>query len=324
MLLRTTLLILLVLPLSGCSAFGFLFERLAWLSSWQLDRLFEIDQAQKQTAAQGAEELSGWLVEEGFPGLIAELEIARNLWNDGQDTATIKHLEQVFDDSQARFLEALAPALAPFLASLNSDNAAHFRRYNQAHLRDWYEYAESDTAKREFRLTQISRWFGDLNDSQVRLVAESVKLLPREREIRIENNGAWTEAMLAAALRGDQQALDAWLRNPSSWWTDAYRRQQAENRNQLLNTVNALLPGLTSQQQVHFGKRLEKWIKTLRDVLPNDPHKTTNAPGTSGLSPRTAVACLVPKALREPRMDAPGDEARRPVFGHDQFDCHLA
>ena len=97
---RNAGLILLLLLLTGCSTFGFLFDRLAWLSSWQFDRMFGTDQAQEQLVRSGADRMGRWLTETGFPTLIENLETARTLWESGQHVETVDLLDATFDDSR--------------------------------------------------------------------------------------------------------------------------------------------------------------------------------------------------------------------------------
>ncbi len=265
--LRKSALVFLVLLMTGCSAFGFFFDRLAWLSNWQFNRMFKLEQAQEQLVRDGADNMAYWMREQGFPHLITELKKARELWDQELYLATISQMEQLFDDTSHQFLQALTPEILPVLLTLDEKNAENFRNFNQRHLREWYEYADSKQAKLEFRIRQLSRWFGNLNDAQIQLVSLSVMLLPREQEVRIENNQVWTERLLFASLARDKQALRNWLTDPSTWWTQDFSAQREINRAQLLDTVKRIVETMTPRQRKHFGKRLDKWIKVLNSIL---------------------------------------------------------
>lgn len=267
--LRKSALIFLVLLLTGCSTFSFFFDRLAWLSSWQFNRMFDLEQAQEQLVRDGTDNMTRWMREQGFPQLITELKKARELWDQESYLATIRQMEQLFDDTGHQFLLALTPEILPVLLTLDEKNAENFRNFNQRHLREWYEYADSNEAKLEFRIRQLSRWFGDLNDAQIQLVSLSVMLLPREQEVRIENNQAWTERLLSTSLSHDEQALRNWLTDPSIWWTQDFTAQGEINRAQLLDTVKGIVDTMTPRQRQYFGKRLDKWIKVLNSILVN-------------------------------------------------------
>ena len=217
----------------------------------------------------GADNMAHWMREQGFPQLISELTKARELWDQEQDLATIRQMDQLLDNTSHQFLKALTPEILPVLLTLDQKNAENFRNFNQRRLREWYEYADSNEAKIEFRIRQFSRWFGDLNDAQIQLVSLSVMLLPREQEVRIENNQVWTERLLSAALSRDEQALRNWLTAPSSWWTQDFSAQREVNRAQLLDTVKRIVKTLTPGQRKYFSKRLDKWIKALNSVLAN-------------------------------------------------------
>lgn len=268
---RKSALIFLILLMTGCSTFGFFFDRMAWLSNWQLNRIFKLEPAQEQLVQDGANNMEHWMRDQGFPQLIIELTKARKLWNHEQYPASIRQMEQLLDDSSHQFLQALTPQILPVLLTLNQKNAENFRSFNQQHLREWYEYADSNEAKIEFRIRQLSRWFGDLNDAQIQLLTLSVKLLSREQEVRIENNQVWTERLLSAALSRDEQALRNWLTDPSIWWTQDFSAQREVNRAQLLDTVQSIVKTITPGQRKHFSKRLDKWIKALNSVLVDQP-----------------------------------------------------
>ena len=57
---RKLTVIILSLSLGACSTFGFLFERLPWLSSWQLSRMFDLNDQQEEQVEVVAEEMKAW------------------------------------------------------------------------------------------------------------------------------------------------------------------------------------------------------------------------------------------------------------------------
>ena len=260
--------LLLCLALGGCSAFGFLFERLEWLVNWKLDDMFDLSEVQEEQVEAGTEVLKVWLVNEGFPKLITDLSQARDSWQAGQRQQAFVKLDTTFQEAIDAFLLAARPELLKLVLTLEESNLEHFRHYNETQREDWFDYAESDQSKAESRLERIEDWFGRLEPGQQALVETRVRLYPDEYAIRIVNNDQWVEQFSRAVRARDELVLSDWLADPSLWWTPEYQALRDHNRRMIQELLFELLPTISSKQSERVVEKVEDWIENLQEVMP--------------------------------------------------------
>lgn len=264
------LLIALCFSLGACSTFSFFFERMPWLSSWQMSRMFDLDDAQEAEVENVAEQIQQWLKQEGFPALILDLEEAKLRWQAEPSALQISQLFRTLEYHNTQFLEQLAPRLAPITVNLNNHNLEAFAEYLESKSKDWFESLESEEDKEDSRVERLENWFGHLSDAQVSMVQERVTLLDRERELRFSNTLYWS-GKFADSVRAKQvSALEAWIRDPSIWWTEEYTQLRKANRQQIEQLLVALVPSLSDRQVAHAQEELQEWIDELKDVLSDE------------------------------------------------------
>ena len=264
---KQLIIVALVIPLTACTAFSFFFERLPWLVTWQLDRMFDLNDAQEALSEQGTEAMQDWFRQEGFPLLIVQLETVQQRWQNDEREAAARYLDIALRDWLDAFFEAVQPHVMPLLMSMTPNNAKQFRRYNKEESDDWFEYAESHESKQAHRIEKLEEWFGDLDAQQQNIVQQHVLLLDREQTIRQHNNQHWNEALMQAALSRDKAALEGWLEDVSIWWTEDYRHLRSQNRQQWQAVIEDLLPTLSERQHAHAERRVEDWLDNLNAVL---------------------------------------------------------
>jgi len=267
MLKRVLVLALLVMILSGCTAFSFLFDRLPFLVSWQADRMFDLNDEQERLIESGTEEVSQWLVSEGIPVLTHRLSQARTLWQQGHYTVAINQLEQDMEKSVSELLTTVNPHLIPVLLTLDEKNADAFRRYNDERKLEWFESLQSKEAKQQRTQKALERWFGALIREQEIFLSKSIDLFEDEYSIRLKNNDHWKERFLEASLNRDKEQLEQWLADPSIWWLSDYHRLREQNRTQTYQLLFNILDSITDKQIEEVDEKLEEWIDTLNSVL---------------------------------------------------------
>lgn len=264
---RATVLVLsITLLVSGCSGFGFLFERLDWLMVWQLDRMFDLSAEQEEQLQPKAAELREWLRNEGFPSAIDGFNQTLTLWNNDQLEAAYNHMDNTSKTLIDDFLVQLVPVVQTLSLTLTEENAEHYRQYNKEKQEDWFEYAESDESKTDARIEQLDSWFGHLSDQQVMIITPYTKLFPNERQIRINNNDQWRERVLSAALARDTAQLKRWIESPELLWTAEYSLLYQHNKNDIDVMMKALFPILTKKQKEHAADRVLDWVGKLEDT----------------------------------------------------------
>jgi len=260
----------LFVMLTGCSAFGFLFERLPWLSAWQFSRMFDLSDKQEERVEEEAEHIKLWLRNEGLPALGADLAVLRSEWDKQQDSKVIFRLFDALESHTSTLLEVAAPRVSRLMLELDVHNLEHFQEYLADKKEDWFSSLATAEGKRERRIDRLERWFGDLNDEQVALVHQHIVLLEGEKAIREDNTDHWSTRVVQAVSSNDAQALERWVTTPSIWWSSAYIALRAENKKQIYTLLEALVPTLTKEQVVYASHELGEWIDDLSDVSQED------------------------------------------------------
>ncbi|KZZ79190.1 hypothetical protein A3767_17235, partial [Oleiphilus sp. HI0133] len=264
---RFSLILLLSFSVSSCSTFSFFFERLPWLSSWQMSRMFDLTDEQEVQVEHVAEQMKIWFEEEGFPHLLVDLQAAKQEWSESASSEQISDLFDTLEFHNAKFLNELAPRLAPVAVELGEDNLSAFGAYIDDKSEDWFESLESEEDKEDSRIERLENWFGDLNDVQVAMVRRNVQLLKNERDVRVENTRHWVGEFNSSILKQQVSVIEPWIRDPSIWWTEEYASSRQTNRQQLESALIELVPSLTERQKERAADELQDWIDELREVL---------------------------------------------------------
>lgn len=255
------------LSLSACSTFSFLFERLPFLTTWQMDRMFDLSDEQEELVHSSTEELVIWLRSEGLPQVIEDLENSRTLWQNHDYEAAATHFEHSLEEATGRFLNAVRPHLVTLFLSFDETNAHAYREYNNDRKIEWFESLESEQAKEDKVIDRLEQWFGSLDKQQLRTSREIISLVDNERDIRLANNELWKERFLSAALAQDKQALDTWLSQPELWWSEEYRQLREVNSSQRRTLVRAMIESMKPEQSEQVVETIEDWIDSLNSVI---------------------------------------------------------
>lgn len=259
--------ILSILLISGCSTFGFIFERLDWFTLWRLDSMFDLNKQQKELARPDIQELQQWLREDGFPIIINRLEGVLEYWDNDQPDMAFSYLMSSMEEINTQFLSAAKQGVVRFSLQLTEENARYYRDYTKEKQEDWFDATRSQEAKTDHEIERLEEWFGHLNDLQIKLIEKHRLLVVNERQIRQDNLANWRDAYLNAALKRDATLLRNWLDDPSIFWTDEYHKLKQHNHQQRQALVWELFPTLTEKQKRHAREHVEEWIETLQDVL---------------------------------------------------------
>lgn len=266
---RVLLILLLSLNLSSCSTFGFLFERLPWLSEWQASRMFDLSDTQEEEVEQVAKTMQVWLRTEGFPLLISDLQRYAQSWETAPNSNEIIDLFSSLELHSKRFLERLGAELAPVMLSLRSENLDYYATYVDEKSQDWFEHLVSSEDKQDARLERFEDWFGRLNDAQEEMLRQHIYLLDDELAIRYSNTAQWSNTLRTQVLAQNQQAIQSWLEQPSIWWSEDYASLRAENRLMIDRFLVELVPNLSDKQKRHALLELQQWIENLEEVVSN-------------------------------------------------------
>ncbi len=262
--------VFMVLLISGCSTFSFIFERLDWFTLWRLDNMFDLSPEQEDQTKTDIVAIQQWMRKEGFPETIKRLEVLLELWEADKQEAAYHHLASSMDNLNTLYLNAMKEGVVNFSLRLTEKNARQYREYSNEKQKDWFDSAHSLETRIEHETGRLEDWFGHLSDIQIKLIENWASLTENELQIRIDNHITWREAYLNAAINQDAQLIKSWLNDLSIFWTPEYTLLKQHNDQQGQTLVFELFPTLSAKQKRHAREHVEDWIEKLRDVLPEE------------------------------------------------------
>jgi hypothetical protein len=260
----------IVLLITGCSTFSFIFERLDWFIIWRLDNMFDLTEEQENKAQPDIVALQQWIRAEGFPETIDRLETLLALWEADKPESAYHHLMSSMESLNHLYLNAMKQGVVKFSLRLTEKNARHYREYSDPQQEDWFDATRSLEARIEHDTDRLENWFGHLNDTQITVIKNRASLTENEQQIRIDNHIKWRDAYLQAAINRDAALLSAWLDDLSIFWTSEYAMLKQHNNQQYQALVFELFPTLSLKQKRHASENIKGWIDKLRDVLPEN------------------------------------------------------
>ena len=256
----------LVLLISACSTFSFIFERLDWFTLWRLDKMFDLTEEQEDQIQPDLIAIQEWMRNEGFPETISRLERLLEIWQADESESAYLYLSSSIDSLNKLYLNAMKEAVVKFSMRLTEENAQQYRHYSNKQQKEWFESTHSIEARIEHEIERFEDWFGHLSDQQVKLIENRASLAKNELQIRIANHISWREAYIDAALKRDTTLISAWLDDLSIFWTPEYTQLKQHNDKQRQTLVFELFPTLTSKQKRHARKKVEDWLEKLHDI----------------------------------------------------------
>lgn len=262
--------LMIVLLISGCSTFGFVFERLDWFTLWRLDNMFELSEEQEDQIRPDLIALQEWMREEGFVQTITKLEELLVIWESDEPELAYRHLMASMTNLNDMYLDALKDGVVKFSLVLTEENAQHYRDYSDDEQKDWFDSARSEEARSDREIERLEDWFGHLNDEQVDMIEQWASLTDNELQIRIDNHVSWREGYLQAALNRDANLIEAWLNDLSIFWTPEYALLKKHNAQQREVLLFKLFPSLSAKQKRHAREYVQDLIEKLSDVLPSE------------------------------------------------------
>ena len=263
-----TSVIFIVLLLSGCSTFSFVFERLDWFTLWRLDSMFDLNEEQEELIKPDLIAIQEWMRLEAFPSTINKLGEVLELWEADKPEQAYLHLISSMDNLNHFYLKAMEDGVVKFSLRLTEENAQHYREYSNDKQKDWFESAQSTEARIDHETERLEEWFGRLSDEQIKLIENWASVSDNELQIRIDNHISWRDKYLQTAINRDEALLRDWLKDLSIFWTPEYTQLKQHNQQQRQNLLFQLFPSLSDKQKRHARKHVESWIEKLQDVLP--------------------------------------------------------
>jgi len=262
------LLLSLLLTLSGCFSFSFWFERLDTLVLWQLDRMLDFSDGQKDKIKPELTVLVERVRAETVPPVITSLTEVQHLWDNQKPRQALFLAEHEINLVLDTLRRDSWPTLARTLDFITEDNIEAYLEWVGDNRDDWYEHTLSDRAKQQKRTEMLKDWLGRLSTSQKSVVADIVKLHTNERQTRIENGEYRRSRFIGLIEQRDWVNLEQAWQQPELLQTEEYQLWRTRERDQTITLLHTLIPTLSAEQQQHVSKRLDNWIARLHKVKP--------------------------------------------------------
>ena len=255
------------LMMTGCSTFGFLFERFDWLALWKLDQMFNLSDQQKEQLQPQIKQVHIWLRQEGIPLAINSLYKVRAHWDAGE----LSHMHEVVEESTQSlalaFMQASLPVIKTLSIGLTESNTEHYRQYNKNQQDDWFSASISKQNKIDKTEEGLEDLYGHLTDAQMDIIENWAEVQPNEYAERVINHDAWVDAFIDVALSNDLERITLWASDPTIFWTEEYKilhKRYAEERQAL---VKQLFPTLSKKQRQKSSSTTTEWIKKLEALV---------------------------------------------------------
>lgn len=271
--LRRVLLALLVVSITGCSAFSLAYNNMPSIISTWLSVRVDLYDDQKQLLQKQLESLHAWHRREEVPKYLALLEglKAKALANQLDREAMF----QVFLESRQayqRLVENAAPLTAAWLLTLYPNQPAQFQALMDDSNEDYQEeYLEvSETASEqsaELMVGRLEAIYGELSDTQVVQIKEwsnrKAEYVQERYQRRIQRQALWMGMVNQAANRQvDAQTLTSAILAATAL------RPVNNDHESMMDLFATVHQSSTAEQKSHAINYVQGWIDEFRSVLP--------------------------------------------------------
>ena len=277
--------------LAGCSALKFSYNRLDWITTWQIGRFVDLDPQQRELFDEGFREVWRWHRGTQLTLYVRDLrELAATL----ERPLGAARVEEYLDRSQehlGRVLQEMVPDSARLLQSFDDEQVAELLDNLAERRRARAEESEGMTTEdlRAEAQTQMARnlkrWTGSLNREQKNRIRRWAAERAYAGTIWQQYQEAWaaafTEVLAHRRDPGFEQRLAELLDHGRVPYGDEMAKVQAHNRQAWIGVMADLSAMLTPDQRKHMQARLRELAADLEE-LASQPGQAAAAPGTIG------------------------------------------
>jgi hypothetical protein len=261
---------------SGCTiklAYNFL----DWGIYWQLEDYVKFNRDQRSLVKDEITKLVDWHRSDELPQYADKLELLAEGLDSGLTIDLLNDTYNALSDSWQRLVIETLPAAADILSKLTEQQINAFFDILIAEEEDDARDIERDTqdqliAEREEYISEkVTDLVGKLNDEQKLLIAQWAQAIKPTERLSLDHSIQWRTKMQAAmADRQDKQQLEQALillfANPDQLWSDQYRQLIDTNQSLIIRLLFDINQTLTVKQQQKLIKKLNSFIKDLRDL----------------------------------------------------------
>lgn len=246
------------------------------LALHQLDRMFDLTDAQEDEFAPVVKVEIERLKRERMPRVIQKLEDYQKAWDRGPTEADALAVVDEYDAVRNDLATRLGPLAARFLASLSSEQIAHLEEEladGNESTEELLEKSPEDFAekRRKNTLKSFEHWLGSLSDEQE---AKFLTLAPidreefvRYRDERLASQKAFLELLKAKPGEAAIQAkILEWTKDPYKMrgTTPEEGQRRRKKMIRILSETHALA---TAEQRRHAKEEIMGLIEDLKEAL---------------------------------------------------------
>jgi hypothetical protein len=274
---RTTLLIVLMVLVAGCSAIRFTYNHGDTLLYWWLNAYIDIDSDQSDWVKQDIDKLFQWHRStqlHDYAGLLSKMQ--RQL---GDGSVTQNELLSDYRDIKTR-TELLAfkalPQLADLAMSIKPDQIAQmekkFAKNNEDFRKKFMSGSVEDQHKARFKkaMEQLTLWFGNFSRDQEAQLRKASDARPLDNEIWLQERVLRQKKIVALLqrIRQDKLNKEQSMAAIHDLLRDLFDRMEAPDRKAFFDayidsTSTFILTAIritTPDQKAHAQKRMQGWI----------------------------------------------------------------
>ena len=277
--------------LAGCSALKFSYNRLDWITTWQIGRFVDLDPQQRELFDEGFREVWRWHRGTQLTLYVRDLrELAATL----ERPLDAARVEEYLDRSQehlGRVLQEMVPDSARLLQSFDDEQVAELLDNLAERRRARAEESEGMTTEdlRAEAQTQMARnlkrWTGSLNREQKNRIRRWAAERAYAGTIWQQYQEAWaaafTEVLAHRRTPGFDERLAELFDNGRVPYGEEMAKVRAHNRQAWIGVMADLSATLTPDQRKHMQARLRELAADLEE-LANQPGQAAAAPGSIG------------------------------------------
>lgn len=256
---------------SSC-ALRFTYNNLDWVVPWYTDDYVTLNASQKKLFEQRFQRYWDWHRKTQLPRYSALLRDTAEALKAGLVDKTASMIETRTTDLTETLVRKMEPDLLALLPTLSAKQLreiqAKFAKDNKKHREEYIDAsAEQQRDKRAERIeSSLERWFGQLNEAQLALIAQAAGDYQLMGEESLQARLAWQQAFIDALQLRQQQtefsaALSRLFANRELGRSPAFQEKLAHNQGVLAELYKKLDKSLSKQQRERAVSRLLDYAK---------------------------------------------------------------
>jgi hypothetical protein len=262
--------------LTACS-FSFIYNNLAWLSSWYLDDYVELTPQQQQLFDSAFTEFHSWHRQTQLSLYYQQLTLFKQQVNLGLSRDDIN---QHFSLIKNHWFSLREQAKSPLLTLTHSLSDIQRKQVideiednNKRRIDDYDQLSEQKWISKQCKNTQkqLKKWLGKLTSDQKLTVCNQTKTLKPTFSHWMAYRGRWhsgleTALLLAVDKQQYEMLFTELISSPDSLKTTQYKALSKNNNQVYVNIAHFMINNLTAKQLRKLNRELDDVIDELKSL----------------------------------------------------------